>query len=178
MGMISQILGLFGSGRVREVVEVFRPNAEAADARANGRYEAALAQLAAEVAGEGRFNRFIDGLNRLPRPALAFGTIGLFVFAMASPDAFAVRVSALALVPEAMWWLLGAIVSFYFGAREIQKARVDNVSRVMGDLAAWRRAVDPSAPAEDRPAASNDPVDLAVGDDNPALRGVQFGRDR
>ena len=29
----------------------------------------------------------------------------------------------LALVPEPLWWLLGAIVSFYFGARELHHQR-------------------------------------------------------
>jgi hypothetical protein len=48
---------------------------------------------------------------------MALGTIGLFVFAMADPQAFAARMVGLAEVPEPLWWLLGAIVGFYFGAR-------------------------------------------------------------
>jgi Holin of 3TMs, for gene-transfer release len=60
----------------------------------------------------------VNGLNRLPRPALAFGTIGLFVYAMVDPVAFAQRMVGLNAVPEPLWWLLGAIVAFYFGARE------------------------------------------------------------
>ncbi len=70
-----------------------------------------------------RFDQLIDGLNRLPRPLLAFGTIGLFVDAMVAPDAFALRMRGLAQVPDPLWWLLGAIVSFYFGARELDYAR-------------------------------------------------------
>jgi hypothetical protein len=64
------------------------------------------------------FDRMVNGLNRLPRPFLAFGTIGLFVYAMVDPEAFAVRMVGLNAVPEPLWWLLGAIVAFYFGARE------------------------------------------------------------
>jgi Holin of 3TMs, for gene-transfer release len=60
----------------------------------------------------------VNGLNRLPRPLLAFGTIGLFVYAMVDPVAFAQRMVGLNAVPEPLWWLLGAIVAFYFGARE------------------------------------------------------------
>jgi hypothetical protein len=60
----------------------------------------------------------VNGLNRLPRPFLAFGTLGLFSYAMVDPEAFAKRMVGLNAVPEPLWWLLGAIVAFYFGARE------------------------------------------------------------
>ena len=43
---------------------------------------------------------------------------------MADPDGFARRMQALALVPEPLWWLLGAVVAFYFGAREAHHARL------------------------------------------------------
>jgi hypothetical protein len=55
---------------------------------------------------------------------MALGTIGLFVFAMADPEGFAARMVGLAEVPEPLWWLLGAIVGFYFGARELHYRRV------------------------------------------------------
>ena len=64
------------------------------------------------------FDRLVNGLNRLPRPFLAFGTLGLFTYAMVDPEAFATRMVGLNAVPEPLWWLLGAIVAFYFGARE------------------------------------------------------------
>ena len=65
----------------------------------------------------------MDGLNRLPRPALALGTLGLFLAAMIDPLWFAARMQGIALVPEPLWWLLGVIVSFYFGARHQIKAQ-------------------------------------------------------
>ncbi|MWD30006.1 carboxylesterase, partial [Aquicoccus sp. SCR17] len=126
MGMIGGVLGglveaLFGGGRnvLRETAEAFRPNAEAEARRGAGMQAAALAQFGAEFAGprKGLFDRAIDGLNRLPRPLMAFGVIGLFVAAMVAPEWFAARMTGLALVPEPLWWLLGAVVSFYFGAR-------------------------------------------------------------
>jgi predicted membrane protein len=49
---------------------------------------------------------------------LAFGTIGLFIYAMIDPQQFAFRMVGLNAVPEPLWWLLGAVVAFYFGARE------------------------------------------------------------
>ena len=120
--MVMDILRvLFGTGGnvVRETAEVFRVNAEAADQRRIETQRAALDQMAAEFQGEGRgaFDRMIDGLNRIPRPAMALGTLALFVAAMVDPLWFGERMAGLALVPEPLWWLLGAIVSFYFGAR-------------------------------------------------------------
>ena len=128
MGVIGDILGvIFGGGRntIRETVEIFRPNAEAQAHRDAAREAAALAQFAAEFAmpKRGFFDRLMDGLNRLPRPLLALGTLGLFVVAMVDPVWFAQRMQGIALVPEPLWWLMGAIVSFYFGARHQTKTQ-------------------------------------------------------
>ena len=128
MGLIGDILGvIFGGGRnaLRETVEVFRPNAEAEAVRDAAREAASLAQFAAEFAHpmRGWFDRFIDGLNRLPRPMLAFGTLGLFAAALVDPIWFAARMQGIALVPEPLWWLMGTIVSFYFGARHQVKSQ-------------------------------------------------------
>lgn len=128
MGLISGFLGmLFGGGRnlVRETAEVFRENADTAAARSVTLREQAMAQFGAEfqVPRKGVFDRFMDGLNRLPRPALALGALGLFVAAMVDPLWFAARMQGIALVPEPLWWLLGVIVSFYFGARHQAKAQ-------------------------------------------------------
>jgi hypothetical protein len=128
MGLIDRVLGVLfgGAGNVvRETAEVFRENAEGRAVREARLSEAALAQFAAEfvVPKQGLFDRVIDGLNRLPRPALALGTLGLFVAAMVDPVWFAARMQGVALVPEPLWWLMGAIVSFYFGARHQAKAQ-------------------------------------------------------
>lgn len=128
MGLMSRALDLiFGDGRnvVVEAVEAFRPNAEAEAARASTDKAAALQQLAAEFARapRGLFDRLVDGLNRLPRPAMAVGCIALFAAAMTDPVWFGERMAGLALVPEPMWWLMGAIVSFYFGARHQAKGQ-------------------------------------------------------
>jgi hypothetical protein len=128
MGVIDGLLGLlFGGGRnvIRETAEVFVENTEAGAARAEALQRQAMAQYGTEftVPRRGWFDRFMDGLNRLPRPALAMGTLGLFVAAMVDPLWFAARMQGIALVPEPMWWLLGVIVSFYFGARHHTKAQ-------------------------------------------------------
>jgi hypothetical protein len=122
MGMINGLWALlFGNGRnvIAETAGAFQENAENAAIRAAMARSDALQQFASEfgIARQGRFDRFIDGLNRLPRPAMAFGTVGLIVSAMVAPDWFSARMAGLALVPEPLWWLMGAIISFYFGAR-------------------------------------------------------------
>ena len=125
MGLIGRVLGGPGTvtalaGAAREVAEVFTPNATRAMELAHESGAAALAQHGAEFvqAPQGWFDRMVNGLNRLPRPMLALGTLGLFVYAMVDPAGFGARMTGLALVPEPLWWLLGAIVAFYFGARE------------------------------------------------------------
>lgn len=127
MGLIGRIAGLlFGSGRnvVAETVGAFRPNAEAADARGVALQAATLNQMSSEFGTSGGpWGRFVDGLNRLPRPLMAFGVIALFAAAMFDPLWFAERMQGLALVPERLWDILWAIVGLYFGARELQKYR-------------------------------------------------------
>lgn len=85
-----------------------------------------LAQYAAEFAD--RQNRtgwdsLVDGLNRLPRPLMAFGVIALFVWASLDPVRFAAAAQAWALIPDEMWVVLGAIVTFFFGDRTLQGMR-------------------------------------------------------
>ncbi len=128
MGLISGLFTLlFGSGRnvLRETAEVFHENAEGSAERSTALRSAAMAQFGSEfkTPEKSSFDRFMDGLNRLPRPALALGTLGLFIAAMIDPLWFAARMQGIALVPEPLWWLLGVIVSFYFGARHQVKAQ-------------------------------------------------------
>ncbi|NSX55592.1 holin family protein [Parasulfitobacter algicola] len=141
MGMIERFFSvIFGGGRnvVKETAEVFFENAEAGAGRDATLRAQALQQHSSEFAvqRQGGFDRFMDGVNRLPRPALALGTLGLFVAAMVDPIWFASRMQGIALVPEPLWWLLGAIVSFYFGARhqlksqEFQKSITETMARV------------------------------------------------
>ena len=153
MGLISGLLRLlFGDERnlVRETAEVFRENAEAGAERSVTVQGQAMAQFGGEfqLPRKGRFDQVIDGLNRLPRPAMALGTLGLFVVAMVDPLWFSARMQGIALVPEPLWWLLGVIVSFYFGARH--QAKVQDLQRditatmartpvVMSNLGALRR---------------------------------------
>lgn len=130
MGIIARVLGVPGAASeigaaVTDVAEVFVPNATKKMVLGHKAFAAALAQHGVEfqIPREGWFDRLVNGLNCLPRPALAIGTLGLFVYAMVSPEHFAAQMQGLQLVPEPLWWLLGAVVSFYFGAREMHHIR-------------------------------------------------------
>lgn len=164
MGVISDILSIvFGSNRnvLRETAEVFRENAEAGAMRGHDSQIAALTQMQAEfnLAQRGGFDRVMDGVNRVPRPALALGTLGLMISAMANPVWFAERMQGVALVPDPLWWLLGVIVSFYFGARQ----------QVVRNIAALRAlAGGPVGTAATRGAAA-DEMEVIKPGENPAL---------
>lgn len=130
MGMRS-LLGGGAAGAVAlgqtvgTVAEVFRANETRRLELGHDAYVSAHASHTAEFAHgrQGWFDCFVNGLNRLPRPMLAIGTLSLFVYAMAEPEGFARRMRGLAEVPEPLWWLLGAVVAFYFGAREAHHLR-------------------------------------------------------
>lgn len=192
MGLIAGLMtALFGGGRnaIAETIEVFRANAEAGEARAAAYRGKALEQFAAEFAGarRGRFDRIVDGLNRLPRPMLALGTIGLFVTALVDPIWFAARMQGVALVPQPLWWLMGAIVSFYFGARhqvkgqEFQRSIAATVAlapQVRANVAALA-ALDAGAAGNGRAKGASDAAGAAgAAGDNPALTAWRAERAR
>ncbi|GHE92483.1 hypothetical protein GCM10016455_10650 [Aliiroseovarius zhejiangensis] len=164
MGLIGNVFTLlFGRGGniVRETAEVFRENSEAAAIRDNDLQQAAIEAFRAEflTVHSGRFNRFMDGVNRVPRPALALSTLALFAAAMISPDWFAARMHGIAVVPEPLWWLMGVVVSFYFGARyqvkgqEFQRAIAATLMRDLGK--------HPTRSSTDKPASVFRPTPLA-----------------
>lgn len=192
MGLISGVLALlFGGSRniVRETAEIFRENADEGAARGVAVQSQAMTQFGAEfqVPRKGGFDRFMDGLNRLPRPALALGTLGLFVAAMVDPLWFSARMQGIALVPEPLWWLLGVVVSFYFGARH--QAKVQDLQReitatmrraptVMANLDALRKMRSDSPGVADPGSDAQLDMDVSRPDANPALEDWRHQRAR
>ncbi|QHQ34483.1 holin family protein [Algicella marina] len=151
------LMNWLGIGRtVANVAEVFVENRTARAAHEHVEHVASLNALSAEFARPrgGWFDQLIDGLNRLPRPLLAGGTMGLFIYAMKDPVSFGARMQGLALMPEPMWWLLGAIVSFYFGARELhhfrgrKAAEPEQVAEVMRRVREVEALSEAGAPEE------------------------------
>lgn len=188
MGVIDGILGaLFGSGGnvIKETAEVFLENRENAAAREVDWKKAALEQFGAEFAvpRRGLFDRFMDALNRVPRPALAIGTLGLFVSAMVDPVWFAARMQGVALVPEPLWWLMGAIVSFYFGARtqskgqEFQRSIAETMVRTNSVIRNISALEALAAGAGQGAAAPEAGAEAEARDENPALSNWRAGND-
>ncbi len=125
MNIWAALTGLFRPAK--ELVEVFKPNAEKEAEREhierlnlNEQDLASLEQFAAEFRSRRTstaWDSFIDGLNRLPRPLITLGILGLFVLAPADPIRFLEIARAYQIMPEGFWALLSIIIAFYFGGR-------------------------------------------------------------
>jgi Holin of 3TMs, for gene-transfer release len=125
MSWLSVIPGLFGPAK--ELVEVFKPNAEGEAQRGHAERLAlsaqdlaSLQQFAAEFQPRAKstsWDSFIDGLNRLPRPLITLSVGAFFVLAPLDPLRFAQVARAYELMPDGFWALLSIIVAFYFGGR-------------------------------------------------------------
>jgi hypothetical protein len=163
MGLIGRALAsgaLATAGEAAEgLSEVFVANATREMELSHEAYRLALEAAAEEFrhAGLSGYDRFVNGLNRLPRPFMALGTIGLFSYAMADPEGFTARMVGLGEVPEPLWWLLGAVVGFYFGAREFHYMRrpaIGSAQTARGGLLGLFRRRPAEAP-EENPALSD-----------------------
>jgi len=84
------------------------------------------------------WDSLIDGLNRLPRPIMTFGIVWLFYYCITQPEDFTVSATALQAMPEPGWWLLGIIITFWFGGKvpkdfakyQVQAGAVDVAKQV------------------------------------------------
>jgi len=85
--------------------------------------DALSAEMPATAKKAGRYNSMVDAMNRLPRPLMALGSLVLVAYAMLDPAGFSQRMTALAGMPDALWWLIGAVITFTFGARETHYLR-------------------------------------------------------
>ncbi len=148
MTLWSAITGFFRPAK--ELVEVFKPNAEKEAARQHverlslGEQDlASLQQFAAEFQSKRTstaWDSFIDGLNRLPRPLITLGILGLFVLAPADPIRFLEIARAYQIMPDGFWALLSIIIAFYFGGRMQLTRQQMNVTG--GALAAAKDIVE------------------------------------
>ncbi|MBA56328.1 MAG: carboxylesterase [Pseudomonadales bacterium] len=117
----------------KQVAEVFVENKEAKGQRQHdekiadiGRDLASLDQFAAEFQSRqkgSKWDSFVDGLNRLPRPLLTFAIISFFVLAPLFPERFFQIAKAYEVMPPGYWALLSVIIGFYFGGRMQLKAQ-------------------------------------------------------
>lgn len=110
---------------VSGVAKVFVGDKSERDSQAHDEQMSVMQTFAAEfLPRENRtwWDSFVDGLNRLPRPVMTFGTIALFVYCIDDPAGFTSSMTALRLMPAEGWAVLGTIVVFWFGGKFIEKS--------------------------------------------------------
>lgn len=174
MSWWTAITGLFSPAK--ELVEVFKPNAEKEARR--GHLErialsqqdlASLQQFAAEFhprSNASWWDSFVDGLNRLPRPLITIGILCFFVLAPLDPARFLLIARAYEVMPDGFWALLSVIIAFYFGGRMQLKSQhmavSDKALKAARELSAMRRELE-RKDVEDEPSAAPTPAAPAAG---------------
>lgn len=148
-GTIGKLLGGGVLDGVNGIIKTVAGDKTQQEANTHSEQDAATQAFAAEVAAQVRANRtwwdsFIDGLNRLPRPAMVFAVIALFAYCFHDPAGFSVRMQAFALVPEWLALVLAQVILLYFGGRMLDnwpgklsgpnKAQVEAVMASMREL--------------------------------------------
>ena len=186
MGWLSLITGLFRPAK--ELIEVFKPNAEGEAQRGHAERLAmsaqdlaSLEQFAAEFQPRSHrtwWDSFIDGLNRVPRPLITLGVLAFFVLAPLDPLRFAQIARAYELMPDGFWALLSIIVAFYFGGR-MQLKRQDMAIKD-GALAVAREvlAVQQAKREHDEAARAAAPAEAALDRDGRANRVIEAWKRR
>lgn len=111
----------------------------------------AMEQFSAEFMAN-RQNRtwwdsLIDGVNRLPRPMLISMMVYYFFLSWDDPAEFAKINAGLATVPESMWIILGSIITFLFGARELfhgrKKGEFKEAAKAAAEMLKMREESEP-----------------------------------
>ena len=166
MSLWGAVTGLFRPAK--QLVEVFKPNAENQAERGHmERMEisrqdlASLQQFAAEFQSKRTstaWDSFVDGLNRLPRPLITLGILGLFILAPADPIRFLEIARAYQIMPEGFWALLSIIIAFYFGGRmqvtrqqmTIAGGALDAAKEIVRVRKAFRDLAEEDQPATER----------------------------
>ena len=165
MGLISWVLGggaKQAAAAVGQVARVLKPNAEASETRGHAYDRAAQAQYTAEFTHprRGWFDGLVDGLNRLVRPAITFGLLGILPAVVIWPEGAAIAFAALALLPAGYWALVTVIIGFYFGGRMQLKAQdfqksvqsaANRAPEVIANIERLRSALSPDEAADDSP---------------------------
>lgn len=180
--LLTSLLGVGrGTNVVKETVEVFRENAEAASERASDLDAATLKQMAEEFAGtgdKGWFAQFTDGLNRLPRPLMVLGCFGILIYTPFNPVHMAEVFTAWSLIPAGMWAIIGTIVAFYFGGRaqikeiNFQKEMAATAAlapKIIANMKAIRELRFDSPGVADAGTDSEVRLEVTAPTDNPAL---------
>mgnify|MGYP001610983753 CR=1 FL=1 len=157
LNLFSGGLGATAQGVARGVA-TFTGDQVQREASVHDEQIAVMGQQASEFQYRGNRNWFdslIDGINRLPRPVIAFGTIGLFVWCIVDPAEFTIAMLALGVMPEWLAIVIGQVVLLYMGGRMLndwkmgKSATADQVRSVLA-LQNEVRGLRAASPMPDR----------------------------
>ena len=142
MAMLKQLGNFLGGGVAKPIRDIAGTFVAPKDTRALNEHEyklAVLQQFQAYTTSEkgSVFERFVSGLNALPRPILALGSIFLVGYSIYDSERATAAYAALEIIPTELWGMLGIVVSFYMGGRLQIKAlnakeraqRIDNMEK-------------------------------------------------
>lgn len=123
---IDAITGLIKGtgGAVSGVVKVFKGSKAERDQQGHDKFISTQNAFSAEFNNRNNRNwwdSLWDGFNRMPRPVMVVMCLGYFVLAYYNQVEFQKLNISLDTIPDNMWFILGAIISFYFGSRHFHK---------------------------------------------------------
>lgn len=96
------------------------------------------------------WDSMIDGINRLPRPIMTFGTIYIFWLCWSDPVTFMQGATALQAMPKEGWYILAAVVTFWFAAKlpkdfgkyKVQKGAIE-IAQTVAQVRAGKERAEP-----------------------------------
>lgn len=130
MSILGGIIGGIGKAAegignaVNKNVKTIKGDKAEAEVHTHEEQMAVLNQYSAEFASRApktKWDSFVDGLNRLPRPLLTFGIFFLFCWAYINPGAFIDYMAAVEIIPDTLWQLFMLVVAFFFGGRFVKE---------------------------------------------------------
>lgn len=114
---------------IKDIAEVFFGNKKERDAQIAANefneqieiHKEAAAGYSYASPARNWFDSLIDGINRLPRPLMAFLAIWFMVWPMMQPERYIESVKAMGQAPEWISTFVTIVVVFFFGSRTIAK---------------------------------------------------------
>ncbi len=110
---------------VNNVAQTFTGSQKERDLQNTNAFISTQAQYGKEFNQKNRnfLDSLVDGYNRIIRPSIV--TIVIYYFHLSYSDTIQFQKinTGLSTVPEPMWYVLSAIIGFYFCARELHKHR-------------------------------------------------------
>lgn len=175
--MLGWLFGLGGAAKsvgdaVSDVYGAMKGDKRQIEASTHEEQMAVLAQFAAEFAGrppQTWWDSFVDGLNRLPRPTITFSIMGLFVWALYDPAAFADYMRAMEIVPDELWMMWLTVIAFWFGgrlvSRDLRKPKLPpGAGKVIEAIAKDRIENAPTKAPPPPPVVASPSADAIIGD--------------